>query len=594
MKLKRVRAQNFRSIDRMGMELFYEEGTTMVGSIDNGAGKSTLLVFALYYGFFDKNYAKGSSKAKLINNRSNKETLVEIEWEHAGHTWVLHRGMKPAVFSMWKDGVPIDEEAALRDMQANLSKISMDERVFCNTVVLGLDKFVPFVSMTAADRRNHGEQMMDLTVIGSMSATNKEDIKVYTAKRNALDARSTTQLNAIRNLNEMIAVKKRHVAEAAETVQADINVLQDERQLAAIKKHEFAQTLLRLDEEAVPYDQAIAAENTKATAQVQAQQRKQSYEAMLQRLQADSVSMMERLQAVDSATCTCCGQVLPADQRDKHRVNLQAKAMELLEGADMAQAELNKIVVPDYSPARMEELKAGVAAIRERAQRVRMEEHTVNAQLVDMDRRLQALRQRMQAVSAVVSWAEEEAQLAKATEDYAATEAEMTEVLDLLAAKQAIQESLADDAVKAQIAEQFLPYLNERVNYYLQTLNLYLNIRIDNEFDIKMEAPDRRNQTIHDLSAGQQRRVDLSVLLAWRDIARATSSCDCNILVLDEILENLSEAGVADFLEMWQAQAQPTDGLYVVTQRRSEFQPLFDRAIIYSLVDESTRLVNED
>jgi DNA repair exonuclease SbcCD ATPase subunit len=151
--------------------------------------------------------------------------------------------------------------------------------------------------------------------------------------------------------------------------------------------------------------------------------------------------------------------------------------------------------------------------------------------------------------------------------------------------------TLKDDGAKAEMVDQYLPYINSQINHYLDRMNLFINIELDTEFEIKMNAPDRRGQSISSLSTGQQGRIDLAVLLAWRDVARAAAGCDTNILILDEILENMSEQGVEDFIEMWGMEEQSDVALYVVTQRISEFSQHFDNTIMYKLTDARTELV---
>jgi energy-coupling factor transporter ATP-binding protein EcfA2 len=102
-----------------------------------------------------------------------------------------------------------------------------------------------------------------------------------------------------------------------------------------------------------------------------------------------------------------------------------------------------------------------------------------------------------------------------------------------------------------------------------------------------MFAPDRKGQTLGNLSTGQLRRIDLAVLLAWREIAKNKASVDCNVLILDEILENLSASGVEEFMEMWQIIGQETN-LTVISQRAAEFDGYFDRTIKYALKNDMT------
>jgi ABC-type Mn2+/Zn2+ transport system ATPase subunit len=41
-------------------------------------------------------------------------------------------------------------------------------------------------------------------------------------------------------------------------------------------------------------------------------------------------------------------------------------------------------------------------------------------------------------------------------------------------------------------------------------------------------------------------RIDLSLLLAWREVARLKNSTNCNLLILDEVFDSSLDAGGTD------------------------------------------------
>lgn len=170
---------------------------------------------------------------------------------------------------------------------------------------------------------------------------------------------------------------------------------------------------------------------------------------------------------------------------------------------------------------------------------------------------------------------------------------EQKNILDECYKKQAIAnlltQSLKDDGIKAKLVENYLPYINDRINFYLEKMNFFVRIELNREYELEMFAPERKGQNIHCLSAGQQKRIDLSVLLAWRDLARQASTNSCNILIMDELLEAMSESGIIDFMEMWRTiEESKYTNLVVITQRKAEFEPLFDECKMYKLVDLAT------
>lgn len=152
---------------------------------------------------------------------------------------------------------------------------------------------------------------------------------------------------------------------------------------------------------------------------------------------------------------------------------------------------------------------------------------------------------------------------------------------------------LKDDQTKARIIALYLPFLNSKINEYLEALNMFLDIVVDDTFEITMSAAGRKGQSIFSLSTGQRSRLNLAVTLALRDVANLKASVQCNLFVLDEILENMSERGVQESVEMLKHKFGGNN-LFVISQREQEFQEYFPHNIRYGLRNGLTEVIKKD
>lgn len=152
---------------------------------------------------------------------------------------------------------------------------------------------------------------------------------------------------------------------------------------------------------------------------------------------------------------------------------------------------------------------------------------------------------------------------------------------------------LKDDQTKARIIALYLPFLNSKINEYLEALNMFLDIVVDDTFEITMSAAGRKGQSIFSLSTGQRSRLNLAVTLALRDVANLKASVQCNLFVLDEILENMSERGVQESVEMLKHKFGGNN-LFVISQREQEFQEYFQHNIRYGLRNGLTEVIKKD
>lgn len=152
---------------------------------------------------------------------------------------------------------------------------------------------------------------------------------------------------------------------------------------------------------------------------------------------------------------------------------------------------------------------------------------------------------------------------------------------------------LKDDQTKARIIALYLPFLNSKINEYLEALNMFLDIVVDDTFEITMSAAGRKGQSIFSLSTGQRSRLNLAVTLALRDVANLKASVQCNLFVLDEILENMSERGVQESVEMLKHKFGGNN-LFIISQREQEFQEYFPHNIRYGLRNGLTEVIKKD
>lgn len=208
---QKVRAKNFRSVGNEWMEIdFLKSKSTLVVSEDNGSGKSTLTVWAPYYALFDKPYNPKELKAALVNSSTNKDAMVELFFNVRGKNWLVRRGYKPSVFELFsqdQEGAWVKEQApaAMKDQQKYLeSIIGFDAKIAENVMILGADKFTPFVEMDAPSRRHVVEKIWDLAVFPVMLKVAKEDVAILIREVEDCSRTIDSQKEKLRHSSEML------------------------------------------------------------------------------------------------------------------------------------------------------------------------------------------------------------------------------------------------------------------------------------------------------------------------------------------------------------------------------------------------------
>jgi DNA repair exonuclease SbcCD ATPase subunit len=102
------------------------------------------------------------------------------------------------------------------------------------------------------------------------------------------------------------------------------------------------------------------------------------------------------------------------------------------------------------------------------------------------------------------------------------------------------------EGIKSFIVDQIIPTLNEQIEYWMQIMYQgSISVQFDKYLNVTMYNNSSKNQMVFGQgSGGERRRIDIAIMLAFRQIMKLTTGKDPNIVFFDEVAENLDEEGV--------------------------------------------------
>jgi len=110
---------------------------------------------------------------------------------------------------------------------------------------------------------------------------------------------------------------------------------------------------------------------------------------------------------------------------------------------------------------------------------------------------------------------------------------------------------LKDGGIKTKIIQKYVPMLNTLVNKYLSNMDFFVEFELDENFNETIRSRYRDKFSYASFSEGEKMRIDLSLLLTWRTVARLKNSVKTNLLLLDEVFDSsLDDAGVEDVMKL--------------------------------------------
>jgi DNA repair exonuclease SbcCD ATPase subunit len=97
---------------------------------------------------------------------------------------------------------------------------------------------------------------------------------------------------------------------------------------------------------------------------------------------------------------------------------------------------------------------------------------------------------------------------------------------------------LKDNGIKTAIIREYLPVLNKLINKYLNIFDFFVNFNLDESFSEVIKSRGRDEFSYASFSEGEKKRLDLAILLAFRQIAAMKNSAKVNLIIFDEVVDS--------------------------------------------------------
>ena len=110
---------------------------------------------------------------------------------------------------------------------------------------------------------------------------------------------------------------------------------------------------------------------------------------------------------------------------------------------------------------------------------------------------------------------------------------------------------LKDSGIKSTIINEYIPTINSIVNQNIKQLGLFATVKLDDQFNEEIKIRGFEAMSYNQLSEGEKLRLDMAIMMAWRDVAKLKSNMSCNLLIMDEIFDSSVDAeGTTAFADL--------------------------------------------
>ena len=563
-----VRFKNFGSFGTNFSEIKLDNHKTTLVTGTNGHGKSFALLDSLCFGLFGKPF-RPINIPQLVNSVNGKNCLVEIEFNKAGSHYLVRRGLSPKIFEIIKDGEMIDQNAKSKDYQEMFEEhiLGFDYSAFKQVVILGKSNFIPFMQLTPAERRKIIEGLLDLDILANMNQHVKgqlSSLKVSIGEHESL----------LKIAHEKIKSQKEFIDQVKTSNADDINVL-----INRIKEYQDQinqdKVLLKteLDEHKKFGDQI-----TKINKKIESLK---DVPSMLVKTETLHANLLDDIKALEeNATCKCCLQVLPKDQKEKHLEEKRKKAKDCSEALKVAEKKNIELDALKKEYEKFTILSRGkVQDIN--ALNYRIGNAESNIKVIEKDKKDKEASSNISILENSLTDSENKKNdIAKKLESFISQQIHYDVVYDIL----------KDGGLKSRIIKHYVPIINGLVNKFLGKLNLYVDFTIDEEFKETIKSRYRDAFSYSSFSEGEKQRIDLAILLTWREVAKLKNSLNCNILIFDEILDSsLDSSGTESFLKLLNKMKNKCS-IFIISHKADSLTDKFDQQMHFEKKNNFSRI----
>jgi len=564
-RLKTVRWKNFLATGNRFLEVNLDQDPMMLVVGKNGAGKSTL-IDAITFSLFGKPFKK-INKGQLTNSVNERELVTEIEFSVGTADWKVRRGIKPNLFEIYLNDNLVNQDAKSLDYQKYLEDkvLKLNFKSFTQIVVLGSASFVPFMQLTAHDRRIIIEDILDIGIFSIMKSLLKDRFVTLREEMQELEYE-------IKILQEKISLQEKYIeemkAESAQKRKSDLDKIKEtEKEINKLNKEiEYHQERVKAMMKSILDQDKVNSKN----------QELDKYRSQiiknLRKFCRDKKFFEEKL------NCPTCEQEIDEEFKKSKLKEVGKGIDEMNYGLSQLEKEIQKVY-------------ERIGEIAKSNQEIQKEEIEINQKNSNV--------QAHNSFITKLSWDLEEMQKEVKTDTIHVLNKELDEskstrvkygeqkfYYDILST------ILNDTGIKTRIIRKYLPVINKHVNNYLKDMDFFVNFQLDENFQETIKSRHRDQFSYYSFSEGEKKRIDIALLLTWRDIASMRNSVNVNLLILDEVFDaSLDQAGMDDLLKLFKILKKTN--LFIISHKLDILDDKFPKRILVEKVKNFTQLTQE-
>lgn len=470
----------------------------------------------------------------LVNRFNGKDLEVQVEFEIDKDVYTISRGYKPAKFAITKNGQELNILSAKKLNQEEIDKLlGINYILFKNIVAVASTYNKPFLMLSAGERRTLVETIFNIYVLALM-------LKEVKSRTTINKTQQKLNVSNLTGLNEQKTSAEKFVNDTAKILQ-QFEVNKQNTLNKIISDISTAQSIVDrcnknisiADKKLVELQNKI--DSTDAVNELAEINAKKNFAAGRIAELDDNIAAMKV-----NTKCPICNSDLTGEHAAAHIKEMQEELN-----------EQNTIFLDNSRKIELEKLIADIkknkslydTIILKKAEQVSL----LNTSKTDL-KNYENEKVKTEASVCDIDVQQYKDQLDSINTRITNLSAEIDKLDKKMKMDSMLSDILSDDGIKTYFFEQLLPQLNCQVNKYINAFGLQVTLEFDKNLEAKIQQGKYECEYMG-FSNGERARIDMAILLSFFDISRNISNWSCNILFIDEVMDNgVDSDGIESFI----------------------------------------------
>lgn len=547
--------KNILSFGNKETTINFNKGLNLVTGA-NGSGKSSAILDTLSFCLYGKPYRKINID-EIVNRKNKKSLEASCVFNCDNDTYKIIRGLNPNNLQVFKNDEELQLLSSKRLNQNEIDKIiGLEYKLFKQIISLSINHNKPFLAEPIDKKRDIIEQIFNIKIFGEM-------LKYVKKENSDIKVDGDIKVKTINILKENIKGMRKRIEELNNAEKNFSENKKNDLENIDTKLNQIKSDIKKLKSKISENEKELESSDISTIEDLKTQR-----EDILKNINECEYKIKNSKKTIKSLTqhtiCPTCNTEISEEHKHRELDKLTTLNKEL-EGNVIEYEQQRKKIEGTISE--LDELKSKLNIIEHNNIRYADKIKMYNLNIKDLNERKEEINKRTLDIDITSVNTEYESKI----KEYKLIHKDWKHLNERMKNNDIVSSILSENGIKSYLFKKLIPILNKNINEYITLFELPINIQF-NEFmeeKIRTIGSSEGELSYYSFSEGEKKIIDMSILLSFIQITKTLSNWNCNLLIIDELLDSsIDESGLEKLIKSLKNMTYESDiCIYVISHR---------------------------